>query len=393
MRCVALANLCCVRLWIELHIRPDHSAQADTDHPATILACLLLSGFFVTIFEFAPSRVRVAVCVGTAVLIAKESCLAVEHLGWKQNSWPGLLLVLLTLTLFTIAVKSAFVKTIARLAVNAAVLLALLTIGSSAWIAISSNTLVASASYSPVQSKSVHAARRVVWIVFDELDDRSAFSKRPAELRLPALDRFHTHAEYRAIVDSSASIPSLLAGRPQTDPGGNGTITRKLTAKGFRTAVVGWSLPYCQHTAATECASWPEARQDNSYGPLPILNRFRSFLESARYSPFGYSPAVRHHVSQMDEIARAATAAARPDLEFVFLHLPHARPPFVWEPGTGEPNGLLRPWRIAVICAISNGQTLCSPKSARVWKHPACGIGRSFWSRPSSNKRGRSRFC
>ena len=38
------------------------------------------------------------------------------------------------------------------------------------------------------------AANRVVWIIFDELDERVAFRDRPKEVEMPALDRFRNES-------------------------------------------------------------------------------------------------------------------------------------------------------------------------------------------------------
>jgi hypothetical protein len=242
---------------------------------------------------------------------------------------------------------------------------AALTIGQSLWIAFQAPPASA-ASASPVREsassadppRDSHAARRrFVWIVFDEFDERIAFSQRPEGLSLPAFDRFRSEASFVArrasspANSTSISIPALLSGRlPEAPNRMSGAILERLTRKNLRTAVVGWALPYCPELGpnVTECSWWPMAQQHNSYGDGVfdgIFGRVRSLFESNHISPFGQSLAVRHHVSQVAEITRAATsAAARPDLDFVFLHLPHTHNPFIWNPETRQPDLPAHPW-------------------------------------------------
>src|SRR5258708_4415720 len=62
---------------------------------------------------------------------------------------------------------------------------------------------------------------RVVWVIFDELDEGAAFTHRPASVSLPELDRFRresfvTTAAYAPGSSTMQSIPALLNGREVT---------------------------------------------------------------------------------------------------------------------------------------------------------------------------------
>ena len=62
------------------------------------------------------------------------------------------------------------------------------------------------------------AANRVVWIIFDELDERVAFRDRPKEVEMPALDRFRNESTVATNTKPPGystvySIPSLMIGR------------------------------------------------------------------------------------------------------------------------------------------------------------------------------------
>jgi hypothetical protein len=261
-------------------------------------------------------------------MIVKESIQALALMGWS----PRIALAVAAVGILLEAARRRFTsaRTLAASAVHAFAMLTLGVMLHSVWIAASASPRVVSASHGAVPREAYTASaaplKRVVWIVADELDERRAFSQRPPHLLLPALDRFREHAEYRNTLKFSTTIPSLLAGRPRATLAADG-ILRRVAQHRLRSAVVGWSLPYCHSVGATECASWPEARQSNSYEPHPVGNRFRSFLETDEFSPFGQTLAHIHHLDQMAQIEKAAVAAAaNPNLSLVFLHLPQARP-------------------------------------------------------------------
>jgi len=135
--------------------------------------------------------------------------------------------------------------------------------------------------------------RRIVWIIFDELDYRLAFLDRPASIDLPELDRlrsealFATHAR-EASESTLRSLPSLLLGipvagaRPERDglsvtPGSaiagdedvrRGQVLDFATAPGFPSEVAGRCR--CWPTAAsTSRASGARWRRRRSWPRIP----------------------------------------------------------------------------------------------------------------------------
>jgi hypothetical protein len=113
---------------------------------------------------------------------------------------------------------------------------------------------------------------RLIWLVFDELDERFAFDARPADLQLPELDRLRGESvsASRAMETSSwtaAALPSLISGRVFTNarmidaqtlqlyPEGGGpgvdwrsqpTVFQSARQLGINAALVGWHHPYCR---------------------------------------------------------------------------------------------------------------------------------------------------
>lgn len=113
---------------------------------------------------------------------------------------------------------------------------------------------------------------RVVWIVFDELDQRMAFERRPPDLKLPELDRLvgESVAANHAIETSTftaIALPSLISGRWFSNAQALDANTLELTPKGsskqvdwrnepnvfaqartlgVNAALAGWHHPYCR---------------------------------------------------------------------------------------------------------------------------------------------------
>ena len=111
--------------------------------------------------------------------------------------------------------------------------------------------------------------RRVVWLVFEELDQRITFEARPTGLELPELDRLRRESLYADAARPPAgttdiSMPALITGRPvvavaPTSPNdleltfADGKTARwsaspnvfsRARVIGYDTALIGWHLPY-----------------------------------------------------------------------------------------------------------------------------------------------------
>ncbi|HTD44835.1 MAG TPA: sulfatase-like hydrolase/transferase [Bryobacteraceae bacterium] len=115
-------------------------------------------------------------------------------------------------------------------------------------------------------------APRLIWLLFDELDQRLAFNQRQPSVVLPELDRLRaesfaaTHA-FQTGGYTMVAIPSLLSGRIYTNadmadadtlmvrPEGSEqefdwrnepNVFRRARELGVNAAVVGWHHPYCR---------------------------------------------------------------------------------------------------------------------------------------------------
>jgi len=250
-----------------------------------------------------------------------------------------------------------------------------LTFGQAIWKSIrydpSSLAEKPPAPYLPIASDSP----RLVWIIFDRLDQRLTFMDRPQQIQLPEFDRMRREAVYaRNAFPPSAytifSMPSLTQGR-QDDLVGDAkpldektleirylskrksvwglesTVFSEARAIGMNSGVVGWYLPYCRvfPQVLSSCEWFEMSRQHNSYDmtldrtePLSSVmqNEVRSLAETNFLSPFGQSLTTRKHSRTYD----ALTAAARemtvdPKLNLVLLHLPIPHWPYFYNRRTG----------------------------------------------------------
>jgi hypothetical protein len=205
------------------------------------------------------------------------------------------------------------------------------------------------------------AARRAVWVIFDEWDQRLTFDDRPADLGLPEIDRLA--AESLQALDARPpaantleSMPALITGRLIAAAEPRGTAELRLTfraagtavdwrrvrnvfddarALGLDTALAGVYHPYCRVLAASLSWCWWSdiPRPSNSHGATlaeAMYGQTRSLFETWRLSLFGPSlSTVRKGREFPAALERAATAAADPSYGLVLVHLltphfPHA---------------------------------------------------------------------
>jgi Sulfatase len=199
---------------------------------------------------------------------------------------------------------------------------------------------------------------RVVWFIFDELDERLTFIDRKPGLQLPELDRvrqasvYATHA-YSPTGATLTSLPSLITGRLvdaahsigrsnlQIRYRGSNTevswstqpnVFARACSLGLNTALVGWYHPYCRVLASdlTQCEWVPIELMSNVTGSefLGVAwNQLRSLFESSLYSPFGQSLLTLARIRRESALTAWARAAVTdPYNGFVFVHVesPHA---------------------------------------------------------------------
>jgi hypothetical protein len=197
---------------------------------------------------------------------------------------------------------------------------------------------------------------RVVWIIFDELDQRLAFDQRPASLALPELDRLVSESlaatnAYPPGGCTLLSIPGLLAGQvfhsaepshsddlrltvsPTNPPVQFSQLTNvfdEVRNQGGNTAVVGWYHPYARLVRRSlNFAVW------NEYAALQV--RDHNTFWGALGDQWGNSMrAIRSrywHVEHAEKAIRdSLTAATNSAYALTLLHFPFPHGPTIYDP-------------------------------------------------------------
>lgn len=208
---------------------------------------------------------------------------------------------------------------------------------------------------------------RVLWLLFDELDQRLAFEERPDDVHLPEFDRlrdegFYATQAYAPNEFTARSMPAMLSGMPVGLAYGRGhddlgveflgedepvdwktmeSLFDRLHERGLSIDVVGTYHPYCRlfPETLTDCTFVPH------HGPpaTDFLTATQEHLENLKLALPTYAlqesiwtstglneaESVRQ---QHRDIAKhqaleppAVHTAARPDIDYAFIHLntPH----------------------------------------------------------------------
>lgn len=205
------------------------------------------------------------------------------------------------------------------------------------------------------------APPRVIWVVFDELDQRLAFDARPADLQLPELDRLRGTAvvaerAYPPAATTLLSIPALLTGRVVTSskPAGPSdrvlelggdvpqsiawseaeNVFQRARRRGVSSGLTGWYHPYDRIMGGDLARCF---NRDPADASLPTA-MFAQIRRVAATPPLGWlvdvlpdavsrrSSRHRQHVQRHREIlADAVAMASDPRLGLVFVHasIPH----------------------------------------------------------------------
>jgi hypothetical protein len=288
--CMA-GNLCFVRRWYDLERLQGSGLDYYRESPQTpdLFIATLLAAFLVTcVFYFgwkwttfgAPWRRRAGLAIFAVVL-----AFPLESIRRYWNIETGRIDIGSNLSLLTL-----------EIVLGAGVILALrgnFRIAQSAqkavlWLSILLPVLIFDFSMGLLNRENdevfekqaplpMFAARplhspRVIWIVFDEMDQRLAFDVRPADLALPELDRIRAEAVVADHATPTAdwtviALPSLISGHIfskaemvnartlRVTPEGTSeslnwseqpNIFKQARALGVNAEIIGWHHPYCR---------------------------------------------------------------------------------------------------------------------------------------------------
>jgi hypothetical protein len=259
------------------------------------------------------------------------------------------------------------------------------------------------------------ADRRVVWIVFDELDQRLTFDARPMGISLPEFDMLRDKSVYASNARGPKNhiMLSLIMGKYLQEEALDGprilhvrmenatalvnvqdepSIFSKVLALGYDTALVGWYIPYCRilGSVLTRCYWCEMPFLCNSLGTgLHEIgyNQLRSLLETQRVSPFGQSLPTRAMAERYSLLlTEAMDVAADPSLGLILIHLPVPHPPYfysrrshAYDLANSPASGYLDHLELA---DRSLGSIRRSMQAARLWESTTVLVmsDHSFWS-------------
>ena len=201
---------------------------------------------------------------------------------------------------------------------------------------------------------------RVVWMIFDETDQRLAFEQRPRGVQMPEFDRLRREClsatnAYPPGNNTKESMPGLITGLRISKAVPKNVSELELTLAdsgkvvgwtelpsvfdgarelGVNTALVGWLHPYSRilGRSLNYCAWYPYT----PYQPVSALTfgeALRDELECAAWKLHGRHAYVN---TCRATLANSLAVTTNANYGFVLLHLPPPHPPGVFDPATGR---------------------------------------------------------
>lgn len=218
----------------------------------------------------------------------------------------------------------------------------------------------------------------LIWITFDELDNRMLFDARPQRIQLPEFDGLRSTAIYGShtlppAAETLFSMPSFILGTkvsnvklstshlsvqlaknsPLVDFGSQPNVFRSARAAGLNAGLTGWYVSYCRFLGSdTSDCTW------DSLGPIVVSVerhlRSQSLLAKALYLMNWQArwsvPAIVEPWHLVDEFpdgvriwreddiramkliaGNAFRMLQNPNLNLVFIHIPVPHPPGIWD--------------------------------------------------------------
>lgn len=232
----------------------------------------------------------------------------------------------------------------------------------------------------PANSERRKPATRVLWIVFDEMDQRLSFDGRPASVELPELDRLRRQSVYAENAYPPApltymSMPALITGKlvAKVTPLRTGELLVRFDgeqgevawskqpnvfsaarASGFATGLAGWCHPYCEVLGAslTKCDVAKEKGNGDITLGASMFSQAESVVSTIPLVPQVAIP-LTQRVKLINQIVTSAErqkytvrykrvlnasmkVAVDPNLDLVFVHSPAPHPPGIYDRARNE---------------------------------------------------------
>jgi sulfatase-like protein len=373
LACLALSALCFSQASSETLFRADRDFYHQLLLGAPTLVALILNivalaagGFLAT---QAIRRVRRPVTRRLAALAAAATLLIVLNFAritydtvgrWTDAiGRPGLLALVVLSLAASLGWPRPALRAIRGIALVASPL-AVVTLAHALWmfLELAAGPVWRRVDPAPLKG-TAPSLRRVVWLVFEELDPGITFEARPAGLELPELDRLRRESVYADAAHPPAgttevSMPALITGRPvvavvPVSPNdleltfADGKTARwsalpnvfsRARVSGYDTALIGWRLPYPRVLGGSlGAADW---RSSVAYEQT----RGDTLSEALRNQWGSLAPPVHVRRLSTQRFAELGDLAIRTatDSRFglVLLHLPLPQPPGIYDRATGR---------------------------------------------------------
>lgn len=387
--CFSLANLCFLRCWYDLeHLRERgmnyyrHAPADQTLFKATLIAALLLTAVFWLAWRWVesdatPVKLKLA---HTGFLLLCIYPLESVRRYWNQQGGHADLFSNLTLfsieallavgVVLTLAGNTRIVHSARRMALVLTLLFPALILDF-AWGQLLAEPASAFDVKPPLPMLPPRPGplRRVVWIVFDELDQRLVFDVRQPKVDLPNLDRlraesFVANRAAQTATFTMQALPSMLSGvifsrvvtqgadelqvfSPDSPHGMNWrdapNVFKRAREMGVNASLAGWHHPYCRMLgdSVVRCLDVPSGHSTamnettaaqqglwKTVGWLFTLQRLsveEIFVKSSTpLTETAQDEDIQHaQLLQFFELReRAYQDVADPRIQFVFLHIP-----------------------------------------------------------------------
>ena len=374
---LSLANLALLLTWRELlYASPSDSYWIVTPSKAIYLAALLNMAWLTSVFlcgalVYRKINNRIArlfmcvafLCVSALPLnylrLALHINESVVHV-FRENLL--IFLIVLIIFLFVITVLLLHLTLFVRIVYMSILIFspsALFNAGYSVWMLLNAAKPLQSSFLASPASPAHKAGNRVVWLLFDELDQALTFFDRPSSVRLPAFDQFRNQAVFAINSQQVSSateiaIPSMLIGKEITRaypvsnrdlmirPAGtkqviswrkHSTLFSEAFNLGKRLEIVGFYHPYCRIFSGLY-------ERCSQFSMNTVHTDVRdSLLENMKSQIISMLPINRRRNAVVTylKISKDITkAVADPSIDLVYGHLSVPHGPNIYRRQTGE---------------------------------------------------------
>jgi hypothetical protein len=388
---LSLANICFLSPWLVLLNRNHYSYYHWPADPGfveikALLICIVGLAFLIWLAATVLPRNKIARLALLLVLILPVNSVVSDYLRVsvfellvaRRWLWPlGLFLAVAVL-----AIIYRYNRQLTRVVITLLMILSpLLPVNSFSAIVLRRKHVSPPDSFKASRPATAvttrHDAPRIVWIIFDELDQNTTFVNRSAGTKLPEFDRFRSESltstnAYPPNQHTLLSFPSLTTGHVVADatpvaaneclltlPSGaklnwseQSNVFSEARSEGFSTGLSGWYNPYCRVIGASlDWCSWvPVVDQINP--ALDQLSLSRAVWIAMQTAAFRIPLAFRlferqyerqrkvEHQEEFVRVSRASHRLLQQDLNLKLLHFPIPHHPWLGD-GNGYVDNLI----------------------------------------------------